>query len=61
MDHAQVKAPAEEENKELQRYSNFEYEPLLVWGKEILYTVKKGTDFPVPSRDVTDQTLPRQE
>ncbi len=25
------------------------------------YTVKKGTDFPVLSRDVTDQTLPEQD
>jgi hypothetical protein len=26
-----------------------------------LYTVKKVIDFPVPSRDVTNQTLPGQE
>ena len=25
------------------------------------YTVKNVNDFPVPSRDVTDQTLPGQE
>jgi hypothetical protein len=25
------------------------------------YTVKKVNDFPVPSRDVTDQTLPGRE
>jgi hypothetical protein len=27
----------------------------------ISYTVKKVIDFPVPSRDVTNQTLPGQE
>ncbi len=27
MGHAPVKAPAKEENKRLQQYSNFEYEP----------------------------------
>jgi hypothetical protein len=27
----------------------------------ILYTVKKANDFPVPSRDVTYQTLPGRE
>jgi hypothetical protein len=27
MYHAPVKAPSEEENKRLQQYSNFEYEP----------------------------------
>ena len=32
-----------------------------VVAKMILYTVKKVTDFPVPSRDVTNQTLPGWE
>jgi len=27
-------------------------------GDQGLYTVKKISDFPVPSRDVTNQTLP---
>jgi hypothetical protein len=27
----------------------------------IIYTVKKVSHFPVPSRDVTDQTLPGRE
>jgi hypothetical protein len=31
------------------------FRPLLLTAS---YTVKKGNDFPVPSRDVTNQTLP---
>ncbi len=30
-------------------------------GSALLYTVKKVSDFPVPSRDVTNQTLPGLE
>jgi hypothetical protein len=31
------------------------------WGWRVAYTVKKLSDIPVPSRDVTYQTLPRRE
>jgi hypothetical protein len=31
--------------------------PFILAGEEILYTVKKVSDFAIPSRDVTNQTL----
>jgi hypothetical protein len=34
---------------------------LLAWSGRVVYTVKKVSDFPVHSRDVTNQNLPGGE